>query len=136
LNSRLKEILFGRKVNKSDDMNWFAKLFGPKPLSQSDRDFFDACDAFGKGKELHREAFLIKGIGWQESKLNKIKEALEYFDEAIKKGLVEPSVFHHGFNESEVYRLRGDCLNDLGCFFEALEDYNKAIGKNPKKRHS
>jgi tetratricopeptide (TPR) repeat protein len=32
-----------------------------------------------------------------------------------------------------VYRRRGDCLNDLGYFFEALEDYNKVIGKNPKK---
>jgi tetratricopeptide (TPR) repeat protein len=114
-------------------MNWFSKLFGPKPLSQSDRDFFDACNAFEAGKKLWHEANLIKGIGWQESKLSKIKEALKYFDEAIRSGLVEPTIFSYGFNESEVYRLRGDCLNDLGYFFEALEDYNKAIERNPKK---
>ena len=114
-------------------MKWFAKLFRPKPLSQSDQNFYDACNAFGIGGKLHREALSIKGIGWQESKLTKIKEALKYFDEAIKKGLVEPTVFSYEFDESEAYRLRGDCLNDLGFFFEALEDYNKAIEKNRKK---
>jgi tetratricopeptide (TPR) repeat protein len=114
-------------------MNWFTKLFRPKPLSQSDRDFFDACNAFTAGEKIWRESTLIKGTGWQESKLNKTKEALKYFDEAIKKGLVEPSVFHHGFNESEVFSLRGSCLNELGFYFEALEDYNKAIEKRPQK---
>jgi len=114
-------------------MNWFSKLFGPKLLSQSDRDFFDACDAFAAGEKIWRESTLIKGIGWKESKLSKIKKALKYFDEAIKRGLVEPAVFSHGFDESEVFSLRGSCLNDLGFYFEALEDYNRAIEKNPKK---
>ena len=65
-------------------MNWFKKVFGAKPLSQSDRNFFDACDVFSTGEKKWKEAALIKGIGWQESKLSKIKEALKYFDEAIK----------------------------------------------------
>jgi tetratricopeptide (TPR) repeat protein len=114
-------------------MNWFAKLFRQKPLNQSDRDFFDACNAFATGEKLWNEATLIKGIGWQESKLIKIKEALKYFDEAIKRGLVEPTVFSHGFDESEAFSLRGSCLNDLGFYFEALEDFNKAIDKKPRK---
>jgi hypothetical protein len=37
-------------------MNWFTQLFGPKPLSQSDRDFFDACDAFATGGGMFQEA--------------------------------------------------------------------------------
>jgi tetratricopeptide (TPR) repeat protein len=114
-------------------MNWFAKLFRPKPLNQSDRDFFDACNAFTAGEKIWNGATLIKGIGWQESKLNKIKEALKYFDEVIKRGLVEPTVFSHGFDESEAFSLRGSCLHDLGFYFEALEDYNRAIEKKPLK---
>jgi tetratricopeptide (TPR) repeat protein len=114
-------------------MNWFSKLFRPKPLSQSDRDFFDACNAFEAGEKIWRESTSIKGTGWKESKLSKIKEALKYFDEAIKIGLIEPAVFSHGFNESEAFSLRGSCLNDLGFYFEALEDYNRAIEKKPRK---
>jgi|GEM_PF-1906750 len=112
-------------------MNWFKKIFGPKPLSQSERDFYDACAAFTTGKEIWNDAVSSKGS--RESSLNKIKEALKFFDEAITKGLVEPTVFSHGFNESEVFSLRGSCLNDLGFFCEALEDYNKAIEKKPRK---
>ncbi len=112
-------------------MNWFRKLFGPKPLSQSERDFFDACNAFATGEKIWKDVVQSKGSG--ESSLSKKKEALKFFDEAIQKGLVEPTVFSHGFNESEVFSLRGSCLNDLGFFFEALEDYNRAIRKKPRK---
>jgi hypothetical protein len=41
-------------------MNWFTKLFGPKPLSQSDRNFFDAHDSFATGKKLFQEAVYVK----------------------------------------------------------------------------
>jgi tetratricopeptide (TPR) repeat protein len=112
-------------------MNWFAKLFRPKLLSQSDRNFFDACKAFATGEEIFKGAVLSKD-SW-ESALNKKEKALEFFDEAIKKGLVEPSVFHHGFDESEVFLLRGSCLDDLGFYFEALEDFNRAIERKPRK---
>lgn len=114
-------------------MNWFATWLGPKPVNQCERDFSDACDAFMTGERIWKEAALLKGPGWQDSKLEKVKEALKYFDEAIERGLVEPSVFHHGFDESEAFSLRGHCLNDLGFYFEALEDYNRAIEKNPRK---
>src|SRR5262249_20106017 len=53
----------------------------------------------------------------------KKKEALRYFDQAIASG----------YDTSEVFSLRGSCLNDLGFYFEALEDYNKAIQKHPSK---
>lgn len=112
-------------------MKWLTKLFGPQPLSQSNRNFFQACDAFATGKKIWNDAVLSKTS--QESKLNKIKEALKYFDEAINKGFVEPTVFSYGFDESEVFSLRGSCLNGLGFLFEALEDYNRAIEKKPKK---
>jgi len=112
-------------------MNWFTKLFRPKPLSQSDRDFFDACKAFATGEEIFKNAVLSKGS--HESTLNQIKEALKFFDEAIRKGLVEPAVFHNGFDESEAFSLRGSCLDDLGFYFEALEDFNRAIEIKPRK---
>jgi hypothetical protein len=57
-------------------MNWFTKLFGPKPLSQSDCDFFDACDAFATGGKIFQEAVSITGNGWKESQLIKMKELL------------------------------------------------------------
>jgi tetratricopeptide (TPR) repeat protein len=104
-------------------MNWFTKIFGPKPSSQSDHDSFNAYNAFATGEKIWREAVSIKGEGWKESQLIKIKEAFKYFDEAIK----------NGFDESEVFSLRGSCLNDLGYYFDALEDYNEAIKRNPRK---
>jgi tetratricopeptide (TPR) repeat protein len=112
-------------------MNWFAKLFRPKPLNQSDRDFFDACNAFTTAKTIWNDAVLSKAS--REASLSKIKEALKFFDEAIEKGLVEPTVFSHGFDESEAFSLRGSCLDDLGFYFEALEDYNRAIEKKSRK---
>ena len=80
-------------------------------------------NAFRIGKQLFNESTSIKGEGWKEARINKIKEALKFFDEAIK----------NGFDESEVFSLRGSCLNDLEYYFDALEDYNKAIAKNPRK---
>jgi len=112
-------------------MNWFTKLFGSKSLSQSERDFLDACAAFTAGKRIWKDAVSSKGS--RESELNKTKEALKFFDEAIEKELVEPTVFSHGFDESEAFSLRGSCLDDLGFYFEALEDYNRAIEKKPQK---
>jgi tetratricopeptide (TPR) repeat protein len=114
-------------------MNWLEQLLRPKPLSQEDRDFFDACKAFSTAKQIWQDAVKIKGEGWRERQLSKIEEALKYFDQAIKKGLVEQSVFHHGFDAAEAFSLRGSCLNDLGFYFEALEDYNEAIKRKPRK---
>jgi tetratricopeptide (TPR) repeat protein len=116
-------------------MKWLVEIFKAKPARQTERDFFDACDAFMKGKEIWHEASLINGEGWRESKLLKIQQALRLFDKAIEKGLKgrnETEIFS-GFDESEVYALRGHCLNDLGYYFEALEDFNLAITKHPRK---
>jgi len=112
-------------------MKWFAKLFKPKPLSQSDGIFFEACAAFASGEKIWKDSFLSKCS--KESKLIKVEVALKYFDEAIEKGRVEPTVFHHGFDESEVFSFRAFCLDDLGFYFDALEDYNRAIAKEPRK---
>jgi len=39
----------------------------------------------------------------------------------------------NGYDAPEVFFLRGSCLNDLGFYFDALEDYNKAIQKQPSQ---
>ena len=54
---------------------------------------------------------------------NQKKEALKLFDKAIEKG----------YNNAEVFTLRGSCLNDLGYYFEAINDYDKAIERSPKQ---
>ncbi|MGD0038483.1 MAG: hypothetical protein ABSC53_14450, partial [Bacteroidota bacterium] len=102
-------------------MNWFTKLFKSKSLDQTDRDYLDGCDAFIIGEKTWKDITMSKGS--LESKENRTKEALKYFDKAIEKG----------YDDSEVFSLRGRCLNDLGFYFEALEDLNRAIQNNPKK---
>lgn len=51
------------------------------------------------------------------------KEALKFFDKAIEKG----------YHTAEVFSLRGRCLNYFGFYFDAIEDFNKAIELNPKQ---
>jgi tetratricopeptide (TPR) repeat protein len=102
-------------------MNWFTKLFKSKSLKQIDHDFFDGFNAFKIGKNIWNESVLAHYSS--EYREEKIKEALKFFDKAIE----------NGYAESEVFSLRGSCLNDLGFYFDALEDYNKAIHKNPQK---
>jgi tetratricopeptide (TPR) repeat protein len=101
-------------------MNWFTKLFKPKSLNQSDLDILEGCDAFIIGEKIWKDITISKGS--LESKEKGTKEALKYFDRAIEKG----------YDDSEVFSLRGRCLNDLGFYFEALEDLNRAIQNNPK----
>ena len=48
---------------------------------------------------------------------------MKYFDLAIE----------NGYNDSEAFLLRGSCLTDLGFYFDALEDYDRAIQKHPRK---
>ncbi len=47
--------------------------------------------------------------------------ALECFDKAINKG----------YKTSKLFALRADCLDSLGYYFDAIEDYNKALSMNP-----
>jgi hypothetical protein len=81
----------------------------------------DAINSFKVGKEIWLATVKVKSS--RESELTKIMEAVKYFDRAIEKG----------FDDSEVFSLRGSCLNDLGFYFDALEDYDSAIERNPQK---
>ncbi|MDR3597989.1 hypothetical protein [Clostridium sp.] len=101
-------------------MNWFTKLFKSKSLNQIDHDYFDGFNAFKIGNNIWKD--LVLAPHSSEYREEKTKEALEFFDKAIE----------NGYDESEVFSLRGSCLNDLGFYFDALEDYNKAIQKNPQ----
>jgi tetratricopeptide (TPR) repeat protein len=105
---------------------WFSKLFTKKVISTADQDFYDAYDAFTVGEKLWKESFTFSGQGndWA-ARVNKEKqiEALHFLDKAIEKGI----------DESEAFSIRGCILEGLGFYFEALEDYNNAIVRNPKK---
>lgn len=102
-------------------MNWFTKLFKSKSVAQSEIRFFEACDSFIKGEKIWKESVLSKTP--LELRKSKTKEALNFFDIAIEKG----------YDKSEVFSLRASCLNNLGFYIEAIEDYNAAIQKNPRK---
>jgi tetratricopeptide (TPR) repeat protein len=80
-----------------------------------------AYDAFRTGKQIWMDS--LTGGGSPELRESKKKEALRYFDQAIA----------NGFDTSEAFSFRGSCLNDLGFYFDALEDYDKAIQKHPTK---
>ncbi len=81
----------------------------------------DAYDLFRTGKQIWND--ITRTGGSPELRETKKKEALRHFDQAIA----------NGYDTSEVFSLRGSCLNDLGFYFDALEDYNKAIQKQPNQ---
>jgi hypothetical protein len=80
-----------------------------------------AYDDFRTGKQIWMDS--LTGGDPPELRESKKKEALRYFDQAIA----------NGFDTSEAFSCRGSCLNDLGFYFDALEDYDKAIQKHPTK---
>ena len=85
-----------------------------------------AYDAFLTGKQIWKDITLpntTQPCRSEQCSETKKKEALRYFDQAIA----------NGYDASEVFSLRGSCLNDLGFSFDALEDYNKAIQKQPSQ---
>jgi tetratricopeptide (TPR) repeat protein len=103
-------------------MNWFKHFFSPKTRSKVDQDFFQANDAYLLGEKLWKESILSdESVEFRD---NKKIEALKLFDKAIELGFEE---------EAEIYSMRGSILNDLGFYFDALDDYNKAILNRPKK---
>ncbi|MCM8784244.1 MAG: tetratricopeptide repeat protein, partial [Candidatus Omnitrophica bacterium] len=59
--------------------------------------------------------------GFNEAILGRFKQAIAYYNQAIK---LDP-------NDCTVYYERGNCLAELGMHREAIEDYTKAIGLNP-----
>ena len=77
--------------------------------------------AFRTGKQIWND--IIRTGGSPEFRETKKKEALRYFDQAIS----------NGYETSEVFSLRGSCLKDLGFYFDALEDHNTAIQKQPSQ---
>jgi len=103
-------------------MKWFKHLFPTKTRSKEKQDFYNASNAYFLGERLFRESTLSdESI---EIRKNKEAEALKLFDKTIELGFEE---------EPELYSMRGYILNDLEFYFDALEDFNKAILKKPKK---
>ena len=93
-------------------------------------EFFEGIDAFQSGKRIWIDiarpipkgqdiSFIRSPQHIEEQKI----EALKFFDRAIEKGYSNP----------EVFSLRGNCLYDFGFYFDAIEDYNKAIKSNPER---
>ena len=82
-------------------MNWFKGLFRKQKLTEVERRYSDACEIFYEAKKLWNDSlFSDNSI---EEKSNKRAIALRFFDTAIKLG----------YNESEIFSLRGSILNAL-----------------------
>ena len=91
---------------------------------------FDGIGAFQVGRKIWNDVVIpvpkgqnLGPFGTPEYIEKQKNEALKYFDKAIE----------YGYNTSEVFALRGSCLNDLGFYFDAIKDYDKAIERNPKQ---
>jgi tetratricopeptide (TPR) repeat protein len=90
---------------------------------------YEGIGAFKKGQEIWKN--LITPLPQSPNITNlsemymeaKRMEALKYFDLAIKNKYTKP----------EVFSLRASCLNDLGFYYDAIEDFNRAIESNPEK---
>lgn len=102
-------------------MNWLSRLLTAKKASQSNLDIMRAGDAFEAGKGIWNDVVLHRPSA--KSDEDRTKQALKLFDEAIEKG----------YDAAEVYSLRGSCLNQLGFYTDAIEDYDKAIERYPNK---
>ena len=85
--------------------NLFKK--GANQPPEVNRQWIDRDDAFQKGKR-----FYLKG---------QLQEALECFDSAIDRG----------FEDGEIYGLRGLCLQSFDFHLDAIDDFNKAIMSRP-----
>ncbi len=96
-------------------MNWFKKILNIKSTKKQDleddstRENFVGLESFETGKNLYRK--------------EQYELALNYFDKAIE----------NGYKYSDIFSFRGHCSNYLGLYYDALEDFNKAINLNPQK---
>jgi tetratricopeptide (TPR) repeat protein len=70
--------------------------------------WLDGFTAFERAKELYLR--------------NEAQQALRYFDTAIDSG----------FDGSEIYVMRGGCLQSLGFDLDAIDDFTKAIELDPE----
>ncbi len=109
-------------------MNWFSKIFQtqtssqPKASNKYTIDYFEGKDAFKIARKLFSESVLSKSFSAERRK-QKIIASLEFLDMAIEKG----------YDEEDVFSLRGMCLRDLNFDMDALDDFDKCIEKNPTK---
>jgi tetratricopeptide (TPR) repeat protein len=90
---------------------------------------YEGIGAFKKGQKIWKDLIIPLSQGPNTPNLSEMyketkrMEALKYFDLAIKKNYTKP----------EVFSLRGSCLNDLGFYYDAIEDYNRAIESNSER---
>jgi tetratricopeptide (TPR) repeat protein len=88
----------------------FAKLFKNKPSTDANKKWLVGHNAFERGKA----SYFAKPMREQE--------ALDCFDMAIGCG----------FENAEVYDLRGSCLQSAKFDFDAIEDFSRAISMQPE----
>lgn len=113
-------------MNNSKFINSIKKLFKRENSKRKKYpphiDLFSTGEEdFKKGYQYYKEATLTNGSGWQEKKKRLNELALECFDKALNKK----------YKTSKLFALRADCLDNLEYYFDAIEDYNKALGMNP-----
>jgi tetratricopeptide (TPR) repeat protein len=91
---------------------------------------FDGIGAFQAGKKIWADVTLpvsnrqnLGPFGTSEYIEKQKIKALRLFDKAIE----------NGYDNAQIFSLRGSCLNDLGFYFDAIEDFDKAIEKKPKQ---
>ncbi|RTL47772.1 MAG: hypothetical protein EKK39_13360 [Sphingobacteriales bacterium] len=94
--------------------------------------YFDGMGAFEAGEKIWRDVILRENIDeklghldYREYREKQMKIALELLDKAIEMG----------YDRADVFSIRGRCLHDLGFYFDAIEDYNKAIEKKAPKEY-
>ncbi|NLT52778.1 MAG: hypothetical protein GXX85_17885 [Ignavibacteria bacterium] len=100
---------FKKKAEKINSLEKQIKDEEARENLSNKESFADGYDNYKLGFD-----FLTKGDD---------ETALKYFDKAIKLG----------YDEADIFSFRGQCLNSLGFYFEALDDYNIAISKDTPK---
>jgi tetratricopeptide (TPR) repeat protein len=106
-------------------MNIFSNIFRNKSRKPSQKNTYTNKYNKGKrsfeiGKKLFSHATMDSENSQEKGKVI-INEALSFFDKSIS----------YGYNEDDVYFYRGMCLRDLDFEFDAIEDFNICISKNP-----
>jgi tetratricopeptide (TPR) repeat protein len=102
--------------------NWISKLCHFRaPLNEQTINHSAGLNSFLKGKSIWKQN--IQTDNCIQTRKSCFKEALPYFDFAIEKGC----------ENADVFCLRASCLDALGFYYEALDDYNKCVSKKPTR---
>lgn len=109
-------------------MNIFSKILSAFTSTnqqgkiQKSEAYLEGMNHFEVGRKLFSEAVLDKSFDNERRKQKKIA-ALEFLDRSIEVG----------YNDAEVFCIRGMCLRDLNFDVDAIEDFDRCIEINPSK---